>query len=229
MQQPCYMLVIHADEVINKIKKQKNLLVMKKFSIFSTILAAFALAAMSFTTPVEDMVEALAVNVQKSNVVWKGYKVTGSHYGNVKLKTSKLNMENGKLTGGSFEIDMNSITCDDLKGDSNGKLVGHLKSDDFFGAATHPTAKFVITQAIPYGTPGTYKIVGNLTIKETTKQIKFQANVTEEEGSTVAVAEMKVDRSDFDVRFGSGSFFDNLGDKTIYDEFDLQVKLVAGK
>jgi polyisoprenoid-binding protein YceI len=202
---------------------------MKKFSIYSTILAAFALVAMSFTTPANNGQQTLAVDVQKSNIVWKGYKVTGSHYGNVKVKSGKLNIEDGKLTGGSFEIDMNSITCDDLKGDSNGKLVGHLKSDDFFGAEKFPTAKFVITQAIPYGTPGSYKIVGNLTIKETTKQIKFMANVVGENGMMTASADIKVDRSDFNVRFGSGSFFDNLGDKTIYDEFDLQVKLVTGK
>jgi polyisoprenoid-binding protein YceI len=200
---------------------------MKKFSFYSALFAALALVTMSFTTPANQNPQALTVDVQKSNIVWKGYKVTGSHYGNVKIKSGALTMEEGKLTGGSFEIDMTSITCDDLKGDSNGKLVGHLKSDDFFGAAKYPTAKFVITQAIPYGTPGSYKIVGNLTIKETTKQIKFMADVVGENGMITASADLKVDRSDFNVRYGSGSFFDNLGDKTIYDEFDLQVKLVA--
>jgi polyisoprenoid-binding protein YceI len=200
---------------------------MKKFGFYSALFAALALVTMSFTAPANQNPQALTVDVQKSNIVWKGYKVTGSHYGNVKIKSGSLNMEDGKLTGGSFEIDMNSITCDDLKGDSNGKLVGHLKSDDFFGVAKYPTAKFVITQAIPYGTPGSYKIVGNLTIKETTKQVKFMADVVGENGMITASADLKVDRSDFNVRYGSGSFFDNLGDKTIYDEFDLQVKLVA--
>jgi polyisoprenoid-binding protein YceI len=200
---------------------------MKKFGFYSALFAALALVTMSFTAPANQNPQALTVDVQKSNIVWKGYKVTGSHYGNVKIKSGSLNMEDGKLTGGSFEIDMNSITCDDLKGDSNGKLVGHLKSDDFFGVAKYPTAKFVITQAIPYGTPGSYKLVGNLTIKETTKQVKFMADVVGENGMITASADIKVDRSDYDVRFGSGSFFDNLGDKTIYDEFDLQVKLVA--
>lgn len=200
---------------------------MKKFGFYSALFAALALVTMSFTAPANQNPQALTVDVQKSNIVWKGYKVTGSHYGNVKIKSGSLNMEDGKLTGGSFEIDMNSITCDDLKGDSNGKLVGHLKSDDFFGVAKYPTAKFVITQAIPYGTPGSYKLVGNLTIKETTKQVKFMADVVGENGMITASADLKVDRSDFNVRYGSGSFFDNLGDKTIYDEFDLQVKLVA--
>lgn len=202
---------------------------MKKVTVFSALLAAFALVGMSFTAPVKGEFQTLSVNVDKSEIIWKGYKVTGSHHGIVQLKDGKLDMKDGKLAGGSFVIDMASITVKDMTGEYAQKLEGHLKSDDFFGVQKFPTAKFVITQAIPYGTPGTYKIVGNLTIKETTKTIKFQANVKEEAGSTVATADIKLDRSEFDVRYGSGSFFDNLGDKTIYDEFDLEVKLVAGK
>ncbi|MCB0555554.1 MAG: YceI family protein [Phaeodactylibacter sp.] len=202
---------------------------MKKVTAFSTLLFALAMISMSFTTPFNGELQTYSVNVDKSNIVWKGYKVTGSHTGNIQLKNGKLDMKDGKLVGGSFDIDMTTIACSDLSGEYAQKLVGHLKSDDFFGVEKYPTAKFVITQAIPYGTPGTYKIVGNMTIKETTKQIKFQANLTEEAGATVATAAIKLDRSEYDVRFGSGSFFDNLGDKTIYDEFDLEVKLVAGK
>jgi len=124
---------------------------------------------------------------------------------------------------------MNSITCTDLEGEYAGKLVGHLKSDDFFGVAKYPTAKFVITKAIPQDTKGNYKIVGNLTIKEKTNEVKFAAAVSESNGTVNASGKITVDRSEYDVRFGSGSFFDGLGDKTIYDEFDLQVTLVAKK
>ncbi|MCB0557753.1 MAG: YceI family protein [Lewinellaceae bacterium] len=200
---------------------------MKKASFYSTLLAALALVGMSFTNPSNSEVASLPVNVEKSNIVWKGYKVTGSHTGNIELKAGKLDFDGDKLVGGSFEIDMTTITCTDLEGEYNQKLVGHLKSEDFFGVEKNPTAKFVITQVVSRGTPGDYKIVGNLTIKDTTKEIKFFTNVTEENGQKVANAEIKVDRSDFNVRYGSGSFFDNLGDKTIYDEFDLQVKLVS--
>ena len=199
---------------------------MKKASIFTLLLAAVALVGMSFTNPENDR-ETKVVNVKESKVIWNGYKVTGSHTGTIQVKSGNLEFADGKLAGGEFVIDMNSIVCTDLTGETNQKLVGHLKSDDFFGVAKHPTASFKITQVVSRGTPGDYKIVGDLTIKEITKEIKFFTKVTEEGGKKKAVAEVKVDRSDFDVRFGSGSFFDNLGDKTIYDEFDLQVELVA--
>ena len=169
------------------------------------------------------------VDVNSSTIVWTGYKVTGKHTGTVKVKNGNLTWDAGKLTGGSFEIDMNSITDTDLEGEYAGKLVGHLKSDDFFGVAKYPTSKFVITKAIPQDTKGNYKIVGNLTIKEKTNEVKFLAVVSESNGTINASGKITVDRSEYDVRFGSGSFFDGLGDKTIYDEFDLQVSLVAKK
>ncbi len=205
----------------------KTILTMKKVIVSTTLLAAFALIGMSFTNPASTEVESNPVNVEKSNIVWNGYKVTGSHNGNIQLKSGNLDFDGDKLVGGSFEIDMASITCNDLEGEWNQKLVGHLKSDDFFSVEKYPTAKFVITQVVSRGTPGDYKIVGDLTIKGITKEIKFLANVKEDNGQKVATADIKVDRSEFNVRFGSGSFFDNLGDKTIYDEFDLQVKLVS--
>ena len=169
------------------------------------------------------------VNAASSAIVWKGYKVTGEHTGTVKIKDGKLSFSNGVLNGGEFTIDMNSINNTDLEGEWAGKLVGHLKSDDFLGVASHPTSKLVITRAIALDTKGNYKIVGNLTIKGITKEVKFQANVKEANGSVNATGKITVDRSEYDIRYGSGSFFDGLGDKTIYDEFDLQVSLVAGK
>jgi len=169
------------------------------------------------------------VDVAASTVQWTGYKVTGKHAGTIKVKNGNLVYNNGKLTGGSFALDMGSITCTDLSGEMAGKLVGHLQSDDFFGTAKFPTSSFVITRAIPTDSKGNYKIIGNLTIKKTTKEIRFPAQVTEANGLVTATGKITVDRSDFDVRYGSGSFFDNLGDKTIYDDFDLQVNIVAKK
>jgi len=193
---------------------------MKKLLLLP-ILAILVMAAQVATT--------YNVDVNSSTIVWTGYKVTGKHTGTVKVKNGNLTWDAGKLTGGSFEIDMNSITDTDLEGEYAGKLVGHLKSDDFFGVAKYPTSKFVITKAIPQDTKGNYKIVGNLTIKEKTNEVKFLASVSESNGTINASGKITVDRSEYDVRFGSGSFFDNLGDKTIYDEFDLQVSLVAKK
>lgn len=165
----------------------------------------------------------VAVNLEKSTVSWVGKKVTGKHGGIINIKEASLEMEDGKLSGGSFTIDMTSIKVTD-EGGFAAKLEGHLKSDDFFGVEAHPTASFEITKVASLGTPGDYKITGNLTIKETTKEIKFHANVSE----SSATAEITVDRSDFNVKYGSGSFFDNLGDKTIYDDFYLTVNLALG-
>ncbi len=188
------------------------------------LLPVLAILSMAATVP-----QTYNVDVNSSTIVWKGYKVTGEHTGTVKVKNGNLAFTDGKLTGGSFDVDMNSITCTDLDSEYGGKLVGHLKSDDFFGTAKFPTSKFVITRVIPQDTKGNYKIIGNLTIKETTKEVKFFANLTESNGLVNATGKITVDRSEYNVRFGSGSFFDNLGDKTIYDEFDLNISLVAKK
>jgi polyisoprenoid-binding protein YceI len=164
-----------------------------------------------------------------SKIAWRGEKVTGFHTGFVSVKEGTLTYADGKLTGGAFEIDMNSITCTDLDAETGAKLVGHLKSADFFGSDKFPVARYVITKAIPLDTKGNYKIIGNLTIKETTKEVKFNAFVAEKGDVIAANGKITIDRSDYDVRFGSGAFFENLGDKTIYDEFTLDVTLAARK
>ena len=203
---------------------------MKKFnSILAMLLAVTALVGFSFTI-VPNLAGSYSVNVEDSNVAWKGYKVTGEHAGTINVKSGELTFgENGELTGGKVVIDMTSIKCTDLQGEWAGKLEGHLKSGDFFGVENFPTAELVITKVAAKGTPGDYKITGNLTIKETTEEIRFYAHLEENGGTIAATADIKIDRTDFDVRYGSGSFFDNLGDKTIYDEFDLTVNLKAVK
>lgn len=192
---------------------------MKQFSILFLALAAMTLA---FTGPVETV----GVDTNASVINWKGYKVTGSHTGTIKINAGNLQMEDGQLVGGSFTIDMKTINCTDMEGEYKGKLEGHLKSADFFGVEKYPTATFKITNVVSRGTPGAYKITGDLTIKETTKPVRFNVNIAEEDGKQIATGDVQIDRSDFDIRYGSGSFFDSLGDKTIYDEFDLSVRLV---
>ncbi len=197
------------------------------FSAFAFMTLMVAFVGLSFTA--FNAGTTMRVDTLNSSVQWTGYKVTGQHNGVVNIKSGALTYnEKGFFNGGTFEIDMTTIKCLDLQGDMAGKLEGHLKSDDFFGTANFPSAKYVITKVIPRGKPGEYKIVGNLTIKNTTKEVKFDANLKEEAGGKiVATGDIKLDRSEFDVRYGSGSFFDGLGDKTIYDEFDLKVKLTA--
>ena len=191
------------------------------------MIKAFIISTLIAFTGISEA-EKVKVDTEASAVKWVGKKVTGQHSGSIGLKGGRLEMEDGQLTGGLFTIDMTSINCEDLSGDSKGNLEGHLKSDDFFGVETFPTATFVITRAVPQG-PGKYKVVGNMTIKNTTEEIQFPATVEEKDGKYVATADLTIDRSKFDIRYGSGSFFDNLGDKTIYDDFELSVSLVAAK
>ena len=136
-------------------------------------------------------------------------------------------IKDGMLKGGEFVIDMTTITSTDLEGEYQQKLNGHLKSADFFGVEKYPEAKFVIKNVKENGKNGRFTVTGDITIKETTKEINFDAQLVNSGEGIVAVADIVIDRSEFDVRYGSGSFFDNLGDKTIYDDFTLSVNLVT--
>ena len=182
-----------------------------------TLAAVIGFVALSFTT-VDVVIK--EVKIEKSNVVWKGYKITGSHEGTINLKSGNLEFSKDKLSGGSFVIDMSSIANTDQEGEYKGKLEGHLKSDDFFGVEKFPSAKLVFTKVKATGKES-YKINGDLTIKGITNPITFEMSL---DGNT-ATADLKIDRSKFDVRYGSTSFYDDLKDKAIYDEFDLVVEL----
>ncbi|MFT6334413.1 MAG: polyisoprenoid-binding protein YceI [Saprospiraceae bacterium] len=162
-----------------------------------------------------------SVNVETSVINWTGKKVTGQHSGDIKIKEGSLSFEGGKLIGGSFVIDMNSMKCTDLQGKSAKKLEGHLMSDDFFGIPNHPTATLEITKVKESKKSGNYEVTANITIKGITKTIIFETTV----GANNATANVIINRTDFDIKYGSGSFFDNLGDKTIYDDFELALDL----
>ena len=118
-------------------------------------------------------------------------------------------------------MDMASINVTDLEGGAKEKLEGHLSSPDFFSVEGHPKATFVITKVAPRGTEGEYKVTGNMTIKDMTKEVRFNAKVMDGRAN----ATIELDRTDYNVKYGSGSFFSNLGDKTIHDEFVLDVEL----
>ncbi|WP_411032293.1 YceI family protein [Spongiimicrobium sp. 3-5] len=190
---------------------------MKKNALSLILVAVFGFSATA-TTPIDG--EKKEVKTSESKVTWKAYKVTGSHTGTVDLKSGSLLFDGDKLTGGEFVVDMSSLISTDLEGEYKGKLEGHLKSDDFFGVATHPTSKLVFTSVEASG-KNSYEVTGDLTIKGITKAVTFDVSIY----GSKATATLKVDRANYDVKYGSGSFFDNLGDKTIYDEFDLVVDL----
>ncbi len=189
-----------------------------KTTIKSVFILAIAFGAVSFTNSI--LVK--KIDIKSSTINWTGKKVVGSHNGTIKLKSGFLEMDNDQLTGGEFVVDMTSINVTDLTGDSKGKLEGHLKSEDFFGIANNPTAKLVITKVTKNADTKTgYNVDGNLTIKEITKPIKFNMLVS----NNTATTNLNIDRTKYDVRYGSGSFFDNLGDKAIEDNFELDVTL----
>lgn len=160
------------------------------------------------------------VNTTTSTIKWIGKKVTGQHDGTINLSEGTLLFKNEKLVGGNFKVDMTSINTTDLEGGAKAKLDGHLKADDFFGTEKHPTATLVFKK-IATKKDGNYTIYADLTIKGITNEVVFDMNVN----MNVATAKVVIDRTKYDIKYGSGSFFDGLGDKTISDEFELNVTL----
>jgi len=169
------------------------------------------------------------VDVSKSKIEWIGKKITGQHKGEIKLADGTLNAEGNKLVGGSFNIDMSTITCTDLDVDNGSKLLGHLKSPDFFSVEKNPKSNFQITN-VSVIDGSKVNITGNLTIKGINNKITFPASVQQKGNFLVAVASgVKVDRTKYDIKYGSKNFIAGIGDKAIDDEFELNINLVAKK
>lgn len=167
------------------------------------------------------------VDPSKSTLVWTAKKVTGSHTGNISLSSGLLNVEGTELKSGTFEIDTKTITNNDLTDEkSKTKLLNHLKSDDFFGVEKYPTARLDILSAVSKGSDN-YDVKGNLTIKGITNPIEFPATVTVSGNSLNGSAKITVDRTKYGIKYRSQNFFEGLGDKAIYDDFELDVTLVA--
>jgi polyisoprenoid-binding protein YceI len=167
--------------------------------------------------------QTMEVDTKKSSIGWHGSKIGGEHDGFIQLQSGSFEMEGDQIVAGNFVVDMATITNTDLKDEGrNQRLVGHLKSDDFFGVETYPTATFKVVQSSEF-TNGKATLTGDITIKDKTERISFDVMKTGKEYS----ATVELDRSKFDVRYGSKSFFDNLGDNVIHDIFTLRIKLVV--
>ncbi len=183
-------------------------------TIKTLFVAVLALSFFSFSFLTEKK-----VNTEESSVEWIGRKVTGSHEGTINLESGVLNFDGDNLIGGEFIIDMTSINVTDLTGKGKKSLEGHLKSDDFFGVENHKKATLIITKVSKQYTD--YDVYGDLTIKGITKPIGFTMNVDKNSAS----AKVIVDRTKYGITYKSGSIFDGLKDKAIYDDFELNVKL----
>ena len=193
---------------------------MKKSSL---IIALITVGLMSFSSIVTDSYSA---KIEKSTIQWKGFKPTGSHNGLISISNGTLVANGNNVITGSFTVDMKSITVLDS---DNQKIVNHLKSDDFFEVNMFPTAKFDITGSKKVD--GINHIKGFVTIKGVRKEISFPAKISKDElGNLVLESDVfKINRADFNIRYKSKTFYADLKDKFIFDEFELQVLVVASK
>ncbi len=168
----------------------------------------------------------LTVKIKVSTVEWIGKKVTGQHNGSINIKEGKLYVHDGVIERGKIMIDMTTIQVLDLEGEWAGKLKGHLESDDFFDVKNHDVAVFEIKK-VTKGDKEKSKVDGILTIKGISHPISFDANIEMKDGKLAAYAEVTVDRTLYDIKYGSGKFFEGLGDKMIDDNFIIKFKIAA--
>lgn len=183
----------------------------------STFLGLLLLAAITVNGQ-----EKLSASAEKTTLLWLGEKVTGQHNGTIMLKDGWLTMKENKIVSGEFNIDMSTLK----DADNNARLEGHLKSDDFFGVEKFPVSKLVLTGSDSFE-KGSAIVKGNLTIKGVINPLEFKTVMQKKEDGTWFYSNIVIDRTKYNVRYGSGSFIDNLGDKAIYDEFKLKVNLLV--
>lgn len=175
--------------------------------------------------------EVYKIDPTASSITWTGTKVTkAQHTGTVAIKDGQLEVANKQITGGQFTAKMDSLVDNDLAGNAEykTKLETHLKSEDFFNVAKYPESTFKI-KSVKKKSDTEVTVTGDLTIIGKTQEVEFPATVKMEEGKATGTAQLKIDRTKWDLKYGSGKFFQGLGDKMINDEIILDLKLVANK
>ncbi len=184
-------------------------------------------AAVTFLLPQSGSSKIYSPDLQESSLSWVGKKVTGEHSGSLKLKSGTLKFAGDQILSATFVIDMNSLAVADIKDKKyNKKLRDHLANDDFFSISDHPTAEFVLKEAKP-DKDGQLQAFGDLTIKGEKHPINFPLEV-ERAGKSVRVkGKATVDRTKYGIKYKSGKFFQNLGDKVIYDNFEVSFNILA--
>jgi polyisoprenoid-binding protein YceI len=164
-----------------------------------------------------------------SKLTWLGKKLGGEHTGLVKTKSGQLVFKDKELKSGEIEVDMATITNTDIQDAKyNSDLVGHLKSEDFFGVDKHPTAKLVIKK-VQKISDSNYNVTAELIIKGISKKVSFPAMVTWQDNKVLTKAKLTFDRTQYNIKYKSGKFFQDLGDKIIYDDVTLDAEIVATK
>ena len=191
----------------------------------SAILSVVTLFAFA-TNPHTDHVK---VNTKNSTVKWIGSKVSDSHEGTVNISQGYLGIENGTLVGGQITIDMTTIQNTDIESEKyREKLNSHLKDEDFFNVKEFETATITIIQAWR-GIGNEYKVLAELSIKGITHSISFAADVNVNGLNYLATAKIKIDRTKWDIKYNSGNFFKDLGDKLILDQIEFDIFLLSVK
>ncbi len=167
------------------------------------------------------------VDINRSEITWLGKKVTGQHDGSIKIKSGEVILEGNEWKGGRLEIDMTTISNKDIKdAEKNAKLVGHLKSDDFFDVSSHPISVLEITK-VKRKSESEYEATGDLTIKGIKHSVDFPIKIVVADGIASASGKVMINRTQYGIRYGSGKFFENLGDKMIDDEFEVNFVIKA--
>ena len=165
-----------------------------------------------------------------SKVNWVGTKVAGQHSGTIDISKGSLSLTDGKVTGGQFAINMSTVTCTDLDGEQKTNLEGHLKSEDFFDVANHPRGMFTITKVTELinNPSASHMVYGNLELKGVAKEVGFLTKIDVSDTMVkVATPNFSINRTDFGIKYGSSSFFDNLKDKAISDQVVISISLAA--
>ncbi|WP_426061559.1 YceI family protein [Hymenobacter sp. B1770] len=213
---------------------------MKKF-LLPALFAVAVLGAAPAASAQKNNSEKMATNApayklqpQLSTLGWEGKAVTHGHNGTMNFTDGELLVKGNAIVGGTVTVDMKSMKATDIKdAESHGKFVGHMTSDDFFGVEKNPTSTFKIVSVAPI--KGAAKdadnatITGDMTIKGVTQRISFPAKVGVKNGVAAATGKATIDRTKFGLKYGSKSFFDNIGDKAINDTFDLTFNVIAKK
>lgn len=198
---------------------------MKPFKKSPSLLCAILLLTPLLAASVSDVApETYVVDKKESVVKYKcamQFVPQNSHTGFVNLDKGKLTFENGQLTGGTIEVDMTTIT--DEKHGSDNDLIEHLKSEDFFDVKKYPISAIMITKVEKSN------VTGNLIIKGIVREVTFPVKMDVKGNVVTATAKLTFDRSKWDVRYGSGTFFTNLANETISDNIELDVTVVAKK
>jgi len=167
------------------------------------------------------------IDAAASELKWKAEKVTGKHHGGLKVKSGTIQINKNKIVKGTVIADLTTIQDFDITSDTHRlRLENHLKSSDFFAADSFPNAIFTFGSGISLG-DDKYKINGSMEIKGMSRPVEFEAKITWDMKKALATGTITLDRSKWDIRYRSGSFFENLGDKAINDDFNVDFNLVG--